>query len=268
VSTPSCFRLLVALGLGAGAVQGQTAISLSALIGVPGTNAATVAGVGQVVNTTAVALNSGLTNLIASGSNGTSVFNFNTGFSDGRDRTIGSTAGAPNVWVDRKYDSASTGPLILDTNGNGSFSDEISLSGFGLHSDTFITFDLAVIRTNAGLAPNTALVLSGLAGIANTTLVPTSAAILFDSTALAVFDWIGPTDTTSRFTLTIPGNARYLSFAALSGLDGDNYFAHVGFADVQLQAVPEPSTLGLLALGLASLGLAVRRRQATVTARH
>lgn len=240
----------------------QTAISVGSIIGGPGTNAVSVAGAGNAVNFTGVALNSGATTLVAAGSTGSSSFNFNTGFSDNLDRTIGSTAGAPNVWADRKYDSATTGPLILDTNSDGSFAGENALTGFGMHSDTFITFDLNVIRTNAGLAANTPLTLLGSAGIANTNLTPTSAAIIYDSTQLAVFDWNGPTSTFSTFSFTIPGNARYLTFAGLSGLDGDNFFAHVGFANVQLQGIPEPSVLLLLAVGVPVVGyLAHRRRQ-------
>jgi hypothetical protein len=214
------------------------------------------------VNNTGVALSGTVTSLTATGSSTPASFNFSSGFSDGFARTTGSTAGAPNVWVDRKYDSSSTSPLILDTNSNGSFADETALTGFGMHSDTFITFDLAVIRANAGLAANAGFTLIGSAGIANTALTPTSAAILYDSTQLAVFDWNGPTTTFSTYSLSVPGSARYLTFAGLSGLDNDNFFAHVGFANVQLLSVPEPSVALLLGLGVPLVGfLATRRRR-------
>lgn len=251
----------VLLGLGCIRLAAQAVVELGVVIGAPGTNAVSVAGVGNAVNFTGVALNSGITTLVAGGSTGTSSFDFNTGFGDSLDRTIGSTAGAPNVWVDRKYDSASTGPLVLDTDRDGSFADESALTGFGMHSDAFITFDLAVIRAGADLGADTPFFLLGSAGIANTSLTPTSAAIIQDSTELAVFDWSAPTATFTDFTLTIPGSARYLTFAALSGLDGNNFFAHVGFANVQLQAIPEPSVLWLVAVGVPLVGYFARQRK-------
>lgn len=243
--------------------RAQVTINLNTVIGPSGTNAATVAGIGNAVNFTGFALNSGATPLTASGSPAPTAFDFNTGFSDTLDRATGSSAGAPNVWADLKYDSSTTSPLILDMNNDGSFAGEIPVTGFGMHGDTFITFDLAVIRANAGLAANTPLTLTGSAGIANTSLVATSGAILADSTQLAVFDWnAGAGNTLSNFTLNVSGTTRYLTFAGLSGLDADNFFAHVGFANVQLQAVPEPTTGLLLGAGLAYLVAAAARKRA------
>src|SRR4051812_38258141 len=99
-----CYRVL-SIGLLLGAlvapVAAQTAISLNTLIGAPGTNAATVAGAGNVVNNTGVALSGSTTTLTAAGSPIVATFNFTTGFSDSLGRTTGSTAGAPNVWADR-----------------------------------------------------------------------------------------------------------------------------------------------------------------------
>lgn len=241
------------------AARGQV-VYLNQVIGPSGTNAASVDGVGNPVNYTGVALNLGLTALTAPGSPVVPAFDFNTGFADSVDRTTGSTAGAYNVWADLKYDSSSTFPLILDTNNNGSFGDETALTGFGMHSDTFITFDLDVIRANAGIAPGTALILTGGAGIANTSLSPTSGAILGDGVVLQVFDWDGPTSTYSTYNLTIDGSVRYLTFAGLSGSDANNFYAHVGWSSVQLQAIPEPSVVALFSLGLAA-GLLARRRR-------
>lgn len=261
--------LAVILALSAGLVtpvlsHAQVIIPLNWVIGITGTNAATVAGAGNAVNHTGYASNSGATVLTAAGSSGASAFDFNTGFSDTLDRATGSTAGAPNVWADLKYDSSSTGPLILDTHNTGSFANEAPLPGFGMHGDTFITFDLGVIRASAGLTADAPLTLSGIAGIANTSLAPTSGAIIADSTQLAVFDWqAGAGNTLSTFSLTLSGTTRYLTFAGLSGLDADNYYAHVGFANVQLLAVPEPSSALLLAPGLLLLGVVTRRARAS-----
>ena len=256
-----CLLIGILLSQAAGGAFAQVTISLGSVIGSPGANAVSVAGVGNAVNFTGVALDIAATTLIAAGSTGASSFNFNTGFTDTLDRTIGSTAGAPNVWADRKYDSATTGPLILDANSDGSFVGEPVLTGFGMHSDTFITFDLAVLRTNAGLAANTPLILTGSAGIANTSLSPTSGAIIYDSTQALVFDWSGPTATFTTFSYSLPGTARYLTFAGLSGLDANNFFAHVGYANVQLMAIPEPSVYLLLAAGAVPVVACLRRRR-------
>jgi len=248
---------LALLALTASRVTAQTVINLSTVIGIAGTNAADVDGVGNAVNFTGYALNSAATTLTAAGSTGSSAFDFNTGFSDTLDRATGSTAGAPNVWVDLKYDSSSTGPLLLDTDNDGAFLDNTAVTGFGMHGDTFVTFDLAVIRANNSLAANTAFTLIGSAGVANFSgYGQTSAAIIIDGTQLGVFDWTeSPVNQFSTYTLSISGSARYLTFVGLSGQDNSNWGAHVGFANVQLQAVPEPSVAWLLGAGLAGLGL-------------
>ena len=81
--------ILAALPLSA-----QVTINLNSVIGPSGTNAADVDGVGNAVNFTGYALDTGVTTLIAVGSTGASAFNFSTGFSDTLDRSFGSTAGA------------------------------------------------------------------------------------------------------------------------------------------------------------------------------
>lgn len=263
--------MLVAIGflaLVAGA-RGQVTIDLKTTIGAAGTDAATVAGVGNAVNFVGFASNSGATVLTASGSAGSSSFNFNTGFGDGRDRATGSNpnSGAAHVYVDRKYTSEGTSALILDTDGNGSYSGESALTGFGMHSDGFVTFDLNGIRTNAGLATNTGFKLTGAAGIANAAqLYPTSGAIIADGAQLAVFDWTsGAGNMYSTFSLNVTGSMRYLTFIGLSGLDLDNIYAHIGFANVRLEGIPEPSAVALLLAGLSAFGLggvARRRRRA------
>ncbi len=242
--------------------RAQLVINLNTVIGAPGTNAASVDGVGNPVNFTGYALDTGVTTLIAAGSAGSSAFNFATGFSDTLDRATGSTAGAGNVFVDLKYDSSSTGPLLLDTDNDGAFGDNSPVTGFGLHGDTFITFDLAVIRANNSLAADTAFTLSGIAGVANFTgHGQTSAAIIVDGSQLAVFDWqeAPPINLVSSYSLTIAGSARYVTFVGLSGLDASNWGAHVGFGNVQLLAVPEPSIVALIPAGLAAV-LLFRRR--------
>lgn len=253
---------LLLTGLLAAVVAPAQVVNLDAVIGVSGTNAATVDGVGNAVNLTGFADNSIVTTLTAVGSTGSSSFNFNTGFTDTLDRA-NSTASPGDVIADMKHDSGASGLLILDTDNDGSFLDEIqsNFSGFGMHSDTFITFDLDVIRANASLAPGTPFTLTGSAGQANyITYNNTSGAIILDSNQLAVFDWnIGHQSDT--YSLAIAGSARYLTFIGLSGLDQDYYGSHVGFANVQLTAVPEPSTVLLLGAGLASLLPAALRRR-------
>jgi hypothetical protein len=241
----------------------QVVINLNTVIGPSGTNAADVDGVGNAVNFTGYALNTGVTTLIAAGSTGASSFDFNTGFSDAFDRATGSTAGAGNVFVDLKYDSSSTAPLLLDTDNDGAYLDNTPVTGFGLHGDTFITFDLDVIRANNSLPAGTLFTLTGIAGVANFTgHGQTSAAIILDGSQLAVFDWSeSPVNLVSSYTLTLAGSARYLTFAGLSGLDNSNWGAHVGFGNVQLQAVPEPPVHVLVAGGLALVGLLARRRR-------
>jgi hypothetical protein len=166
------------------------------------------------------------------------------------------------VWVDRKYDSASTGPLLLDTNRDGSFEGENPLTGFGMHSDTFITFDLAAVRRNFGFDANASLTLTGWAGLANPgTLLPSSAAILADGVLLGVFDW-NSSSLFSTYAYTLAPTAQYLTFVGLSGTDADNFYAHVGFANVQLSAVPEPSVVALLGAGAGLLaGWSYRKRR-------
>jgi hypothetical protein len=63
--------------------------------------------------------------------------------------------------------------------------------------------------------------------------------------------------------VSVSGSTQYLTFAALSGLDGSNWADHVGFANVQLtvMAIPEPATCGLFGLGLAVIGITVVRRR-------
>jgi len=264
VSTRILPLLLAGLTL-ATPVWAQVVIQLDAVIGVTGTNAASVAGNTNAVNMTGFASGSGTTTLTAAGSTGSpSVFDFNTGFADTLDRATGSTAGAPNVFADQRYDSASTNILVLDTNFDNAIDGTeyaTALPGFGMHADTFITFDLAVIRSNAGLAANTALYLTGIAGLpAPGAVQPTSAAIITDGTERAVFDW-STTQLSSSFSLGISGSTRYLTFIGLSGLDSDYYWAHIAFANVQLSTVPEPPVSALLgAGGLAFAGWRLRRR--------
>lgn len=245
---------LLACGLLASSAAGQVTITLKSVIGAAGTDAATVAGVGNAVNYVGFGLNSGATTLTASGSTGSSSFNFNTGFSDARDRATGSNpnSGAAHVYVDRKYTSEGTDLLILDTNGDGSYSGETAQTGFGMHSDGFITFDLAVIRANFGLAANAALTLTGSAGIANAAFgYQTSGAIIADGAQLAVFDWKdGAGNMISSYSLTLSGSTRYLTFAGLSGRDNSNIYDHVGFINVQLQSIPEPGITSLILTGL------------------
>jgi hypothetical protein len=259
------WMLLASLALGPSAWS-QIVIPLDSVIGPAGTDAVSVLGVGNAVNQTGVPSNSGSTQLTAVSSTGSSWFDFNAGFADHVDRTIGATAnnGTHHVIADRGYDSANATSLILDKNNNGSFVDEVDNVpgdagtfnlGFGLHADGFITFDLAVIRANNGLAAHTAFTLTGGAGVNNNAnAVNTSAAIVLDGTELAVFDWQtgAPYHQFDTFSLSIPETARYLTFAGLSGINYNISYDHIGFSDVQLTAIPEPGT-GSMAIALLAL---------------
>ena len=182
------------------------------------------------------------------------VFDFNTGFADGKRRATGQTPGNAQVFRDRKFDSQNPGPLILDTDDDGDFSDETAQTGFGMHADAFITFDLDKIRQDNSLVAGQALLLTGQVGVANFRPGQTlgaqcesnSAAILVDGRVVQLFDFtdqakgsqtvyhqFGRTD-----NLLIPGRARFLTFAGLSGLGGQIGGAHLGFANMKLTAVP------------------------------
>ena len=145
----------------------------------------------------------------------------------------------------------------------GSF-DVTNATGIGAHANTFITFDLNVIRAENGLAANQAFTLTGGAGVTSIQyglpgghLDQTSAAILIDGTPATVMDWINNAYASdyniySTYSIAISGSARYLTFAALSGLDQDgssftNHRDHVGFNDPTLTttATPEPTSLVL-----------------------
>jgi hypothetical protein len=261
VTHRTAFLPALLIALASSRLAAQVTINLDAVIGVSGTNASSVDGVGNAINLTGFADNSIATTLTAVGSTGSSSFNFNTGFSDTFDRA-NSTSSPGDVIADMKHDSGASGLFILDLDNDGSFLDETqsNLSGFGLHADNFITFDLNVLRANNGLAAGTPFTLSGLAGQANYTVYTnTSGAIILDGSQLAVFDW-SISHQSDTFTLTVAGSARYLTFAGLSGRDLDYYGAHIGFANVQLLAVPEPAVVWLLGTGLAAFGLRRLRR--------
>lgn len=255
---------IVALWCGVDAL-GQPIIDLNSVIGPSGTDAASVAAAGSAVNFVGFTSDGGATTLTAAGSTGSSAFNFNTGFTDAMDRSVGANpnSGAAHVFADRKYDSGTPSALILDFNGDTVFNESV-VPGFGMHGDGFVTFDLAVIRADNGLPADTPFVLTGAAGLANAPYHQTSAAIVADSAELAVFDWTSANNTVNAFSISISGSTRYLTFVGLSGLDQDMVYAHVGYANVQLTAaVPEPSTLALLALGGFAL-VAWRRRKLDV----
>ncbi len=208
-----------------------TVIRLNEVIGVPGTDADTVDGSGNAVNFVATALNTGPTALgVAVGSVAAPFFNFNT--YGGVDRTSGFVRGdLLRVVADRKHDSS---PLILDLNNNG-FSDDVAQTGFGAHSNRFITFDLAKIRADHGLPATQAFDLSGVVGPANATPATMSLMVLLDGNPIVIHDTSG--SGSLAFSEAISGIGRFLTFAALDGSDGNPFFAHGGFVNVELQTV-------------------------------
>ena len=175
-----------------------------------------------------------------------------------QDRTSGESPGGAQVIRDRKFDSATASPLILDSNNNGSFADETAQPGFGMHANAFITFDLDKIRSENGLAGQ-ALKLTGQAGVANfrpglTFGAPhenKSAVILVDGLVVQLFDFKdqaagSPTvyDQFGTTDLVIPGSARFLTFAGLDGLGTQIAGAHLGFANMRLATLTVTDTEG------------------------
>ena len=223
-----------------------------------GENANGSEGIGNAINLVDNASNAGATTLAQGGTPPS--FNFNTMI--GGDRTTGGTPNGAYVARDQKWDSASATNLLLDFDNDRSFVDESPQIGFGMHASSFITFDLDVIDPN----PLGSRALSGNVGVANRTDAGslTSAAILLDGVLLDVYDFDGSVatyDQFASFNFTIPTTGRYLTFVGLSGLDANNFAAHIGFANVALNVVslPEPGTCLLVAFGL--LSLTARRRR-------
>ncbi|MEQ1857949.1 MAG: Ig-like domain-containing protein, partial [Longimicrobiales bacterium] len=134
-------------------------IPLGAVIGSVGTDADAVDAPGNPVNLVGTALNGGATTLAAGGGTlPTADFNALGGL----DRTTGFDRGdLLAVRADQKHTGAA---LLLDLDGDGTFTDEVAQPGFGMHANRFITFDLDVIRANASLPASQAFTLSGYSG--------------------------------------------------------------------------------------------------------
>ena len=197
---------------------------------------------------------------LAQGGGALPVFDFISGFADGKARATGQSPGNALVFRDRKFDSQNPAPLILDTDNDGDFSDETARTGFGMHGDAFITFDLDRIRQDNSLTADRALLLTGQVGVANfrpgqtlgAQFANKSAAILVDGRVVQLFDFTDqPRDSQTVYhqfgttdMLLIPGGARFLTFAGLSGLGVQIGGAHLGFANMKLTAVPGEDTDG------------------------
>lgn len=223
-------------------------------------------GVGNAVNLVGTTNNGGPTTL-AQGSGTLPTFDFNT--MPGGDRAQGSAPNGAVVVRDQKWNSVAGSPLILDFDNDQSFTDEIAQTGFGMHADAFITFDLDVIRASEGIPADMAFNLTGQVGVPD--IHPrvhgarwTAAAVLLDGNLLEVFDFDDAAGTyfqVDSYNLSIPGTGRYLTFVGLVGLDLNQAGAHIGFTNVVLTAVPEPSTFVLFGLALIGLGPMLRRRR-------
>lgn len=220
-------------------VWGTCPLSLNAIIGRSGTDADAVDAPGNAVNLVGTAVDAGPTTL-AAGADPVPTFDFNT--FGGVDRTTGfDRFDLLAVRADQKHDGAA---LLLDLDNDGVFTDETPQQGFGQHANRFVTFDLAVIRANAGLAADQGFSLTGVAGPAN--FLPASGmslAILVDGVPRVMHD-VGTGLTTSLpFTVPVGGTERYLTFAALEGPAPEPFGDHGGFAQVRLvpSAGPAPS---------------------------
>lgn len=209
---------------------GLGGLILSAVIGSAGTNADDVDAAGNAVNLVGSAID-GTATTLAAGASGLPTFDFNT--AGGADRTTGFTrADLLAVRADQKHDGAA---LVVDRNNDGSFADESPQPGFGMHANRFITFDLAVIRSNASLPAGQAFQLTGIAGPANA--APTSGmslAVLLDGALLLMHDVAAGATTSNTFSLAVSGAGRYLTFIALEGTSLEPNFDHGAFARVTL----------------------------------
>jgi len=104
-----------------------------------------------------------------------------------------------------------------------------------MHANRFITFDLAVIRTNASLPSGQAFQLTEIAGPAN--FAPTtgmSLAVLLDGLLLLMHDVATGALTSNSFSLSVSGAGRYLTFVALEGTGLEPNGDHGAFARVTL----------------------------------
>jgi hypothetical protein len=214
------------------ASRGGGAIPLGAVIGPSGTNADEVDAPGNPVNLVGTASNTGATTLAAAAA-GAPTFDFNT--YGGVDRTSGfDRSDLLTVRADMKHDSTA---LILDLDNDGSFTGDPASPGFGMHANRFITFDLAEIRSDAGLASDQAFVLAGVAGPANFfNATGMALAVLIDGTPAVMHDLAGGASTSLSFSVPVSGSARYLTFVTLDGPGGgpEPFGDHGGFAHVTL----------------------------------
>jgi hypothetical protein len=174
---------------------------------------------------------------------------------------------------DRKFDSLNASPLVLDTDNDGDFTDEVAQPGFGMHGDAFITFDLAVIRAENGIAAGTPLRLTGQAGIANFrggqppyNNFGDAAAILLDGQVIKLFEFSDSVtlyDQIEDARLLLPASGRYLTFAGLAGPDLNFQGTHIGFTNMALTPIPEPGSVTIALLGglFVAAGTMRRRRR-------
>jgi hypothetical protein len=204
-------------------------VALNQFIGSSGANADDVDAPGNAVNLVATAADAAPTALTSGGASPIT-FDFNT---FGADRTSGfERSDLLAVRADQKHDGSS---LIVDLDNDGSFGDEVAQQGFGMHANRFVTFDLDVVRRDAGLGSTQAFTLIGVAGPAN--VLPStgmSLAVLVDGLPLVMHDVGAGASTSLSFSVSVAGSARYLTFVALDGTGLEPFNDHGGFARVML----------------------------------
>jgi len=137
-------------------------------------------------------------------------------------------------------------------------------AGLGAHANWLITYDLQDIRWQHLGGTDWPLMLTGRVGVNGNVAAPSppnaiiQGGIWLDGQLIDMSPLLNLGSPSHAFSLRLPSDAQYLTFALLNG-DGSTAWDDIAFRDLVLTAVPEPSTVALLGMGL--LGLVFLRRR-------